>query len=198
MGLSPYALLAALTVFFIVMGMFLDGISIVVLTVSIILPMVQAAGIDPIWFGIFLVLVVEMSQITPPVGFNLFVLQTITGRDIFTIARYAAPFFGLLVLAVAMLSLFPEIALWLARHDAHETEPRVGPVVSSAHLAASDLPELSEMEFALTMANHAFQRWITRCPTPPARRACRRWRCWSCISSTTATGPRRWPISASC
>ena len=86
MGLSPYALLAALTVFFIIMGMFLDGISIVVLTVSIILPMVVQAGIDPIWFGIFLVLVVEMSQITPPVGFNLFVLQTITGRDIFTIA----------------------------------------------------------------------------------------------------------------
>lgn len=113
MGLSPYALLAALTLFFIVMGMFLDGISIVVLTVSIILPMVTQAGLDPIWFGIFLVIVVEMSQITPPVGFNLFVLQTITGRDIFTIARYAAPFFGLLVVAVALLSLFPQLALWL-------------------------------------------------------------------------------------
>ncbi len=113
MGLSPYALLAMLTVFFIVLGMFLDGISIVVLTVSIILPMVMAAGIDPIWFGIFLVLVVEMSQITPPVGFNLFVIQTITGRDIFAVARYAAPFFGLLVLAVAILSVFPQIALWL-------------------------------------------------------------------------------------
>jgi len=113
MGLSPFTLLAALTVFFIVMGMFLDGISIVVLTVSIILPMVTQAGIDPIWFGVFLVLVVEMSQITPPVGFNLFVLQTITGRDIFAIARYALPFFGLLVLAVALLTLFPEIALWL-------------------------------------------------------------------------------------
>jgi len=113
MALSPYALLAMLTVFFIVMGMFLDGISIVVLTVSIILPMVTAAGIDPIWFGVFLVLVVEMSQITPPVGFNLFVIQTITGRDIFAVARYAAPFFGLLVLAVGLLSLFPGIALWL-------------------------------------------------------------------------------------
>ncbi|GGO50393.1 TRAP transporter, DctM subunit [Roseovarius pacificus] len=113
MGLSSYALLAMLTVFFIVMGMFLDGISIVVLTVSIILPMVIAAGIDPIWFGIFLVLVVEMSQITPPVGFNLFVIQTITGRDIFAVARYAAPFFCLLVVAVAILSLFPQIALWL-------------------------------------------------------------------------------------
>ncbi len=113
MQLSPYWLLAMLTLFFIVMGMFLDGISIVVLTVSIILPTVVAAGIDPIWFGIFLVLVVEISQITPPVGFNLFVIQTITGRDIFTVARYAAPFFGLLVLAVAILTLFPEIALWL-------------------------------------------------------------------------------------
>jgi TRAP-type C4-dicarboxylate transport system permease large subunit len=75
--------------------------------------MVMSAGIDPIWFGVFLVLVVEMSQITPPVGFNLFVLQNITGRDIFTIARYAAPFFGLLVVAVALLSVFPQIALWL-------------------------------------------------------------------------------------
>lgn len=113
MGLSTYALLAALTVFFVVLGMFLDGISIVVLTVSIIMPMVLAAGIDPIWFGIFLVLVVEMSQITPPVGFNLFVLQKITGRDILTLAAYAAPFFGLLVLAVILLAAFPQIALWL-------------------------------------------------------------------------------------
>ena len=113
MGLSQYQLLAMLTVFFIVMGMFLDGISIVVLTVSIFLPMVTAAGIDPIWFGIFLVLVVEMSQITPPVGFNLFVIQTITGRDIFAVARYALPFFFLLVLATAIIAVFPQIALWL-------------------------------------------------------------------------------------
>jgi tripartite ATP-independent transporter DctM subunit len=112
-GLSQYALLAALLVFFIVLGFFLDGISIVVLTVSIILPMVLAAGIDPIWFGVFLVLVVEMSQITPPVGFNLFVLQSITGKGIFSIARYAAPFFFLLVAATVILTVFPQIALWL-------------------------------------------------------------------------------------
>ena len=115
MELSPYALLAALTLFFIVMGMFLDGISIVVLTVSIILPMVVQVGIDPIWFGVFLVIVVEMSQITPPVGFNLFVLQKITGRDIVQLAGFAAPFFLLLVVAVALLSVFPQIALWLPR-----------------------------------------------------------------------------------
>ncbi len=113
MGLSPYALLAALLLFFIVLGFFLDGISLVVLTTSVILPMVLAAGIDPIWFGIFLVLVVEMSQITPPVGFNLFVLQSITGRGIFEIARMALPFFLILVVATAILTIFPEIALWL-------------------------------------------------------------------------------------
>lgn len=112
-GLSQYALLTVLLVFFIVMGCFLDGISIVVLTTSVILPMVLAAGIDPIWFGIFLVLVVEMSQITPPVGFNLFVIQSITGRNIFEVAVYALPFFLILVLATALLALFPEIALWL-------------------------------------------------------------------------------------
>ncbi|SHJ40679.1 TRAP transporter, DctM subunit [Aureimonas altamirensis DSM 21988] len=113
MGLSPYALIAVLLVFFIIIGCFLDGISIVVLTTSVILPMVLAAGIDPIWFGIFLVLVVEMSQITPPVGFNLFVIQSITGQNIFRIAYYALPFFFLLVLATAIITIFPGIALWL-------------------------------------------------------------------------------------
>ena len=112
-GFSQYALLAALMVFFIIIGCFLDGISIVVLTTSVILPMVVAAGIDPIWFGIFLVLVVEMSQITPPVGFNLFVIQSITGRNIFEVAYFALPFFLLLVLATAVITIFPEIALWL-------------------------------------------------------------------------------------
>ena len=112
-GFSQYTLLAVLLVFFIVIGCFIDGISMVVLTTSVILPMVLAAGIDPIWFGIFLVLVVEMSQITPPVGFNLFVIQSITGRNIFEIAYYALPFFLLLVLATTILTIFPEIALWL-------------------------------------------------------------------------------------
>ncbi len=112
-GFSQYALIAVLLVFFIILGCFLDGISIVVLTTSVILPMVLAAGIDPIWFGIFLVLTVEMSQITPPVGFNLFVIQSVTGKNIFTIAYYALPFFLLLVLATAIITVFPGIALWL-------------------------------------------------------------------------------------
>ena len=108
-GLSPYALLAALTVFFIVLGCFLDGISVVVLTTSIILPMVEAVGIDPIWFGIYLVIVVEMSQITPPVGFNLFVIQGLTGIDILRVARAALPFFMLLLLGLALIVIFPQI-----------------------------------------------------------------------------------------
>lgn len=113
MELSPYALLAALTLFFIVLGCFLDGISVVVLTTSVILPMVEAAGLDLIWFGIYLVLVVEMSQITPPVGFNLFVLQAMTGRNIFQVARMALPFFLIMILAVALIVAFPGLATWL-------------------------------------------------------------------------------------
>jgi len=113
MGLSPYVLLAVLTIFFIVLGLFLDGISVVVLTTSIIMPMVLAVGIDPIWFGIYLVLVVEMSQITPPVGFNLFVIQGLTGIDILRIAKAALPFFSLLLLAVVLITLFPQIVTYL-------------------------------------------------------------------------------------
>ncbi|WP_102224089.1 TRAP transporter large permease [Acidimangrovimonas sediminis] len=116
LNLSPYALLAALTVFFIVMGCFLDGISVVVLTTSVIMPMVEKAGIDTMWFGIFVVIVVEMSQITPPVGFNLFVLQSLTGRDILTVARAALPFFLLMLVALALVTLFPGIATWLPNH----------------------------------------------------------------------------------
>ncbi|MBZ0217650.1 MAG: TRAP transporter large permease subunit, partial [Fimbriimonadaceae bacterium] len=115
MNLSPYALLGALTVFFIVLGCFLDGISVVVLTTAVILPMIEAAGLDNIWFGIYLVLVVEMSQITPPVGFNLFVLQGLTGRNILQVAVAALPFFFLLLVAVAILIIFPDLALWLPR-----------------------------------------------------------------------------------
>lgn len=113
MELSPYALLAALTVLFIILGCFLDGISVVVLTTSIIMPMILEAGIDPLWFGIYLVIVVEMSQITPPVGFNLFVIQGLTGFDILRVAKAALPFFLLLVLAVALITVFPGIATYL-------------------------------------------------------------------------------------
>ena len=109
LGLSPYALLAALTIFFIVLGCFLDGISVVVLTTSVIMPMVEQAGIDPLWFGIFIVLVVEMAQITPPVGFNLFVIQGLTGMNIMRVAAAAVPFFLLLVVALVLITLFPTI-----------------------------------------------------------------------------------------
>jgi tripartite ATP-independent transporter DctM subunit len=109
MDLSVTALLVALTLFFIVLGCFLDGISVIVLTTSIIMPMVTAVGIDPLWFGIYLVIVVEMSQITPPVGFNLFVIQGLTGIDILRIAKAAFPFFLLLLLGVVLITIFPQI-----------------------------------------------------------------------------------------
>ncbi|NIR29478.1 MAG: TRAP transporter large permease subunit [Gammaproteobacteria bacterium] len=113
MQLSPYMLLFALTLFFIVLGCFLDGISVVVLTTAVILPMIEKAGIDTIWFAIYLVIVVEMSQITPPIGFNLFVLQGLTGENILYIARAAIPFFLLLIAAVVLVTLFPELATYL-------------------------------------------------------------------------------------
>ncbi len=113
--LPPLGLVAALTAFFIVLGCFLDGISIVVLTMGVLMPTVQQAGIDPLWFGIFVVLVVEMAQITPPVGFNLFVLQGMTGRQLPWIARAALPMFGLMLLAVLLIWFFPELVTWLPR-----------------------------------------------------------------------------------
>ena len=116
LGLSQFWLLFGLMIFYIVLGCFLDGISMVVLTMGVILPTIQKAGIDPIWFGIFIVLVVEMAQITPPVGFNLFVLQGMTKREITYIARVAMPFFFLMVIAVLLIYFFPGIITWLPSH----------------------------------------------------------------------------------
>ena len=113
LGLAPFWLLLALMVFFIVLGCFLDGISMVVLTMGVILPTIQKAGIDLIWFGIFIVIVVEMAQITPPVGFNLFVLQGMTKKQIPWIARVTMPLFFLMVVALGLLYFFPGIVTWL-------------------------------------------------------------------------------------
>ena len=113
MDLSPYFLIIVLMIFYIILGMFLDGISAVVLTMAIIEPMIRQAGFDMIWFGIFLVVVVEMAQITPPVGFNLFVLQGMADKDMGYIARSAFPLFLLMILATIIIIIFPEIALWL-------------------------------------------------------------------------------------
>jgi tripartite ATP-independent transporter DctM subunit len=113
MDLSPYMLMLLLGGFYIVLGCLLDGFSIVVMTLPIALPMVTAAGFDPIWFGIYLILMVEVSQITPPVGFNLFVIQGLTGEPIVQIAKYALPFFFLMLLTTAILTIFPDIALFL-------------------------------------------------------------------------------------
>jgi tripartite ATP-independent transporter DctM subunit len=113
MQLSPYTLILALTVVYLVLGTALDGISMIVLTAAVVLPMIQAAGFDLIWFGIFIVLLVEIAEVTPPVGFNLFVLQNMTGKDSNTVARAAIPFFLCLVLCIGLITLFPTIVTWL-------------------------------------------------------------------------------------
>jgi C4-dicarboxylate transporter, DctM subunit len=115
LGLSPYQLILALTILYVILGCFLDGISMVVLTTAVIMPMVEAARIDLIWFGIFIVLVVEIAQITPPVGFNLFVVQGLTSHNILYVARSVMPFFFVLCLGVLIITIFPEIATWLPR-----------------------------------------------------------------------------------
>ena len=111
--LSPAMLIAALAIFYIILGCFLDGISSIVLTMAVVEPIARQAGFDMIWFGIFLTIVVEIAQITPPIGFNLFVLQGMTGKDMDFIARSAIPMFLLMVLGVILVSVFPGIATWL-------------------------------------------------------------------------------------
>jgi len=113
MSLSPLVLIMALTVFYIILGMFLDGISSVVLTMAIVEPMIRQAGIDVLWFGIFIVVVVEMAQVTPPIGFNLFVLQGMTKHEISYISKTALPMVGLMALMIVILVIWPELATWL-------------------------------------------------------------------------------------
>ena len=122
LGLSQVGLLLALMGFYIIIGCFLDGISAVVLTMAVVEPMVRQAGIDIIWFGVFVVVVVEMAQITPPIGFNLFVMQGIAKREIGYVARTAVPMFLLMIVMVGILIAFPEIATWLP--DSARNAPR--------------------------------------------------------------------------
>jgi len=113
--LSAYQLIFALTILYLILGCFLDGISMVVLTTAVIMPMVEAAKIDLVWFGIFVVLVVECAQITPPVGFNLFVVQGLTGHNLLYVAKSVLPFFLVLCVAIVIITMFPQIATWLPR-----------------------------------------------------------------------------------
>jgi TRAP-type C4-dicarboxylate transport system permease large subunit len=115
LGLNPYGLIAVLTVMYIILGTALDGISMIVLTTAVVLPMIEKAGFDLIWFGIFMVLVVEMAEVSPPVGFNLFVLQTMSGRDSNYVALASLPFFFLLVVAVGIVTVFPGLVMWLPK-----------------------------------------------------------------------------------
>ena len=116
LGLSSFMLIVALIAFYLILGCFLDGFSMIVMTLPIVMPIVKNAGFDPIWFGVFLVLVVEMAQITPPVGFNLFVIQGLTEDGLGYIARVTMPFLSIMVFFTMLLALFPDIALWLPRY----------------------------------------------------------------------------------
>ncbi len=113
MGLHPYTLMIALCVLYVILGCFIEGISMIVLTTAVVLPLVSQAGFDLLWFGIFVIIVVEAAQITPPLGFNLFVIQGLTGHSIFRVARAALPFFFLLIAGAAIITMFPQVALWL-------------------------------------------------------------------------------------
>ena len=111
--LSPYMLILMLSVIYVILGTALDGISMIVLTATVVIPMVQKAGFDLIWFGIFVVLLVEIAEVTPPVGFNLFVLQNMTGKDSNVIARAALPFFFCLLVCIGIITVFPVTVTWL-------------------------------------------------------------------------------------
>ncbi|MEO7940170.1 MAG: TRAP transporter large permease subunit [Burkholderiaceae bacterium] len=113
LALSPYALIGALTVVYLILGCALDGVSMIVLTTAVVLPMVQAAGFDPIWFGVYIIIMIELAQVTPPVGFNLFVLQGMSGHSILTVARASIPFFAMMIVATVLIVVFPSIATWL-------------------------------------------------------------------------------------
>jgi TRAP-type C4-dicarboxylate transport system permease large subunit len=109
LNLSAYGLIAILVVVYLILGTALDGISMIVLTSAVVLPLIQKAGFDLVWFGIFIILLIEIAEITPPVGFNLFVLQNMTGVDSNRIARVTLPFFACMLLAIALITLFPQI-----------------------------------------------------------------------------------------
>ena len=113
MELSPFALIALLTLVYILLGIFLDGVSMILLTLPVVLPMVTGAGFDPLWFGIFLIIVIEMAELSPPVGFNLFVLQNMTGKDVFTIGWMSMPFFLMMIVTAVMITLWPQIVMVL-------------------------------------------------------------------------------------
>jgi TRAP-type C4-dicarboxylate transport system permease large subunit len=108
-NLSPYSLIAVLVVVYLILGTALDGISMIVLTSAVVLPMIQKAGFDLIWFGIFIIMLVEIAEVTPPVGFNLFVLQNMTGIDSNRIAKVTLPFFGCMIVGIVLITVFPSI-----------------------------------------------------------------------------------------
>jgi TRAP-type C4-dicarboxylate transport system permease large subunit len=115
LDLGPYTMILLLSVAYLILGIFLDGVAIIVMSLPVTLPLAVGAGFDPVWFGVFLVLMVEIGLLTPPIGINLFVLQGLTSQSLMEVSRSALPFFFLMCLGTLLLVLFPDIALWLPR-----------------------------------------------------------------------------------
>ena len=193
---NPYALIAILALIYIVLGTALDGISMIVLTTSIVIPMVTAAGFDLVWFGIFIVLLVEIAELTPPLGFNLFVLQTMSGRDSNYVAWASLPFFGLMVLAIALITAFPghrDLAAG-SGHAAVGSEnhhPLPPPVHRDRRLLDPDAGRRAARREAVA-ARHRRRRSACRrssrcCRTASATSTRRATRCITAISPATAT-----------
>ena len=115
LALEPFTLILLLMVFYLALGCVLDGLSTIVMTLPVTLPLIISAGFDPVWFGIFLIITIEMAQVTPPIGFNLFVLKSLSGNSIASIARSALPFCTIMIFLVILLVIFPELATWLPK-----------------------------------------------------------------------------------
>lgn len=114
MELSPLLLLMIVCLIYIVLGFFMDGPAMMFLTLPLLFPVIEHAGFDPIWFGIVLVILVELGQITPPMGLNIFVIKSIDSTSkINEIVRGVLPYCIIMLLAVVLLTIFPQIALWL-------------------------------------------------------------------------------------
>jgi len=112
-GVPSWAILLGMLVFYLFLGCLFDGVSMTLLTIPIIFPLIVEMGYDPLWFGVVLTMVIEIAQITPPVGVNLFVLSGIGKAPIMEVVRGAIPFFFLHCIALALVVIFPQIILWL-------------------------------------------------------------------------------------
>lgn len=113
LNFHPYVIFGVIVVFYIILGMFMDVMSAVVLTIPIIYPAAMSLGFDPIWFGVVTVIIIEMGLITPPVGMNVFVLSSVTDVPLRTIYRGVFPFVLAMIFCIILITIFPRLVLFL-------------------------------------------------------------------------------------